>query len=223
MFQTAFMEPRDNRLGLPRGVNTERWATYLAHRCAREPGNLLNHVRRFYLHLARRQSDALYGALLDLSLVLGDKGSNLRGRLLRKARDLLAREHYDLFLTHYKHGLQNNQPLPPSRHSVLGNFFSGRMTLVKPPVSQKEPVRERIDPLVQAREELTYGDVETAQRILEAAVLRLPHREELHLELLELYTHTRSLDDLVRIQTQLGDDVAVARAEWERTRSMLEN
>lgn len=221
--QVVFLEPDNKGLAIPRGVDLDKWATYLAHLSAHEPSNLLNHVRRVYLHLARSQPDALYGAMLDLYLVLGEKGGDLRGRLLRKGRDLLRREHYDLFLTHYKHGLHSNQPLPPSRYSVLGNFFSGRMTLVKQQSSLKAPVRERIDPLEQAREELTYGDVATAQRILEAALLRLPQREELHLELLELYRHTRSLSDLVKMQERLGDDIAAARDEWARTRALLES
>jgi hypothetical protein len=223
MRQVVFLEPDDAGLGIPRGVDLDKWANHLAHLSAREPHNLLNHVRRVYLHLLRRQPDALYGAMLDLFLVLGEKGGNLRGRLLRKGRDLLRREHYDLFLTHYKQGLHSNQPLPPSRYSVLGNFFSGRMTLVKQQTSLKEPVRERIDPLEQAREELTYGDVATAQRILEAALLRLPQREDLHLELLELYRHTRSLSDLMKMQERLGDDVAAASDEWAKTRALLES
>lgn len=221
--QVVFLEPANKGFGVPKGVNLDKWATHLAHLSAREPGNLLNHVRRIYLHLARRQPDALYGAMLDLYLVLGEKGGNLRGRLLRKGRDLLQREHYDLFLTHYKYGLHSNQPLPPSRHSVLGNFFRGRMTLVKQQTSLNEPARERIDPLDQAREELNYGDVATAQRILEAALLRLPQRADLHLELLELYRHTRSLSDLVKMQERLGDDIAAARDEWNRTRVLLES
>jgi hypothetical protein len=221
--QLAFCESNHKGLGVPQGVNLDRWAAHLAHRSAREPGNLLNHVRRIYLHMARSQADALYGAMLDLYLVLGDKGGSLRGRLLRDARKLLPRERYDLFLTHYKHGLQRNQPLPASRHSVLGNFFSGRMTLVKQQLSLKEPVWQRVDPLEQAREELTYGDVAAAQQILEDAVLRLPHRAELHMELLELYTHTRSLSDLVKMQTRLGDDVATARSAWDQTRRALES
>lgn len=221
--QVVFQEPDDTGLGVPRDIDLDKWATHLAHRSAREPGNLLNHVRRVYLHLARRQVEELYGAMLDLYLVLGDKGSSLRGRLLRETRKLLPRERYDLFLAHYKHGLQRNQPLPASRHSVLGNFFSGRMTLVRQQQSPKQPARVRIDPLEQAREELTYGDVATAQRILEVALLHSPNRIELHLELLELYTHTRSLGDLVKMQERLGDDVAIARDAWDRTRSLLGN
>jgi hypothetical protein len=221
--QVVFHESDIRGLGIPRGVDLDRWATHLAHLSAREPGNLLNHVRRFYLHLARRQADGLYGAMLDLYLVLGDKGSSLRGRLLRESRKLLPQERFDLFLTHYKKGLQRNQPLPASRYSVLGNFFSGRMTLVSERKSLKEQVRERVDPLEQAREELNYGDVATAQQILEAALLRMPQRMELHLELLELYSHTRSLSDLVKMQTRLGEDVEIALAAWDQTRSKLES
>jgi hypothetical protein len=220
--QVAFREPTHKGLGIPRGVNHHRWATHLAHLSAREPENLLNHVRRIYLHLTHRQADALYGAMLDLFLVLGDKGSSLRGRLLRDVRKLLPRERYDIFLKHYKQGLQRNQSLPPSRHSVCGNFFSGRMTLVKQLKTTEQASRGRVDPLLQAREELNYGDVVSAQRILEEALVWAPERVELHMELLELYSHTRSLSDLVRMQERLGDGVTIARKAWDQTRAALQ-
>jgi hypothetical protein len=221
--QVVFREPVHRGLGIPRGVNLDSWAAHLAHVSAREPENLLNHVRRIYLHLARRQSDALYGAMLDLYLVLGDKGVSLRGRLLRDVRKLLPRERYDIFLKHYKQGLQRSQPLPACRHSVIGNFFSGRMTLVKQLKAPEQLTKVRTDPLEQAREELTYGDVATAQRILEEALIWSPDRLELHMELLELYTHTRSLSDLMRMRERLGADVVNAQAAWDQAKSALES
>jgi hypothetical protein len=222
--QVAFKEPSHYGLGIPCGVDLKRWATHLAHLSAREPENLLNHVRRIYLHLTLHQADELYGAMLDLHLVLGNKGSNLRSRLLRDARKLLPRERYDIFLKHYKQGLQRNQSLPPSRHSVSGNFFSGKMMLVKQITKSTEQTSQvRIDPILQAREELNYGDVATAQRILEDAILWAPEQVELHLELLEIYLATRSLSDLKNMQERLGDGVIVARQAWNQTRSALEN
>jgi hypothetical protein len=222
--QVAFKEPSHNGLGIPCGVDLKQWATHLAHLSAREPENLLNHVRRIYLHLTLHQAEALYGAMLDLHLVLGNKGSNLRSRLLRDARKLLPRERYDIFLKHYKQGLQRNQSLPPSRHSVIGNFFSGKMMLVKQVKKATEQAPQvRIDPILQAREELNYGDVATAQKILEDAILWAPEQIELHMELLEIYSATRSLSDLKNMQERLGDGVVIARQAWDQTRSALEN
>ncbi|MEJ2610727.1 MAG: hypothetical protein P8179_11730 [Candidatus Thiodiazotropha sp.] len=221
--QVAFSEPANMGLGVPKGVDHNKWATHLAHLSAREPNNLLNHVRRVYLHLARNQADELYGAMLDLHLVLGDNGNRLRARLLRQSRTLLSEPHYNLFLTHYKHGLQRNQSLPASRYSVLGNFFDGKMSFLKQYTSDKQPINESIDPCEQAREEIIHGDVDAAQSILEKALIRSPDRKDLHLELLELYSHTRSLSDLMDMQERLGDGIAIAQTEWSRTRQLLEN
>ena len=69
-------------------------ATFLTHRVNRNPPNLLAQVQRVGLQLEQADEDALYGALLDLFLVLGqnkgafamidDKGDLLGGRVGEK-------------------------------------------------------------------------------------------------------------------------------------------
>jgi hypothetical protein len=221
--QIVYQEPTNKRLSPPSGVDPDQWATHLAHVSAMEPANLLNHVRRIYLHLAHKQSNALYGAMLDLHLVLGEKGGRLRQQLLKMAGKLLSREEYDLFHTCGSPGLQSHQPLPPSPHSVLGNFFSGKMPLVKMQNVEAEAENREIDPLELAREELNYGDITVAQQILEEALLRFPERLGLHYSLLEIYKHTRSLDDLLSMKDQLGDDIGIAQAAWNQARKAIEH
>lgn len=220
--EVYFQEPSNQGLKIPKGINPERWATHLAYLSAREPANLTNHVRRIYLHLKLKQPDALYGAMLDLHLVLGDKGGSLRGSLLRKAKNLLAKKHYNLFRSHNTQGLRRTQLLPASQHSVLGNFFSGGRNLVSELKTQSKPSEKGVDPLELAREELNYGDIAVAQQILEQALLQSPKRLGLHFGLLEVYKHTRSLDDLLNMKEQLGDGVAIAQAAWNQTQRLLE-
>jgi hypothetical protein len=220
--QVIFHEPNDNRLKPPKNVDSDHWATHLAHISAREPDNLLNHVRRIYLHLALMQSGPLYGAMLDLYLVLGDKGQGLRNRLLKKARKLLSHEEHDLFFTHTEPGLHSNQPLPASPHSVLGNFFSGKMRLVTALKVEHSSDDREIDPLELAKAELNYGDISVAQEILEVALLKSPTRLGLHYSLLEIYKHTRSLDDLLAMKDRLGEAVSIAQAAWNQMQRSLE-
>ncbi|MEJ2396103.1 MAG: hypothetical protein P8171_24870, partial [Candidatus Thiodiazotropha sp.] len=59
--------------------------------------------------------------------------------------------------------------------------------------------------------------------ILEDAILWAPEQIELHMELLEIYSATRSLSDLKNMQERLGDGVVIARQAWDQTRSALEN
>jgi hypothetical protein len=219
--QLVFQEPSSNGLSPLKGENHSQWATHLAYISSREPNNLLNHVRRIFIHLKLKQSDPLYGAMVDLFLVLGDKGERLRRSLLQKSRKLLSQEQYDLFLTHLKHGLQPHYPLPASQHSVLGNFFGGEKRLVSAQNDKQQSDTRESDPLELAREELNYGDIAVAQRILEEALLLSPKRLGLHYGLLEIYRHTRSLDDLINMQERLGDDIAHAQAAWNQTKKAL--
>ncbi|MEW8313402.1 MAG: hypothetical protein AB2669_19885 [Candidatus Thiodiazotropha endolucinida] len=221
--QMAFIYQPQWDLTIPKGVDLSLWAKHLAHSVAREPFNLINHVRRVRLHLAYNDADASFGAMLDLHLVLGDKGISLRGSLLRQLKKILPQDRYDLFLKHYKPGLRPDQSLPASRHSVLGNFFAGNTILVKKETPRTTPSLKQHNPLNLAREELNFGDVSKAQQILEEALIEAPKTPELHHELLELYSHTRSLEDLIRMQERLGNNIAIALEEWNQTRSKLEN
>ncbi len=221
--QTAFLEPTDNRLSPPTKVDPVLWATHLAHISAQEPGNLLNHVRRIHLHLAHKQPEELFGAMMDLYLALGDKGIQLRHRLLKHASKLLSQEMQEIFINHQQEGLQPQQPLPPCAHSVLGNFFTGGLRLVTPQKAENQPASREIDPLELAREELNYGDITVAQQILEEALLQSPKRLGLHYGLLEIYKHTQSLDDLLAMRERLGDEIGIARAAWNQVQKGLES
>jgi hypothetical protein len=203
-------------------VEPELWATHLAHLSAREPSNLLAHVRRVYLHLKHEQSDALYGALLDLFLILGEKGVDLRTRLLKMSKNTLPHDCYDLFNSYLERGLQNNQSFPISQYSVFGNFFKGELSLFNDEEADKQNYEKRRDPLELAQEELTFGDINVAQDILEEAILDSPQRVGLHYGLLEIYKHTHSLSDLEKMQERLGEHVNVAISAWNKTRRDLE-
>jgi hypothetical protein len=204
-------------------VDRERWATHLAHIASREPANLLNHVRRIYLHLGHKQSGPLYGAMVDLYLALGEKGAGLRHNLLQQTRKLISQEQYDLFINHLHQGLKPHHSLTASQHSVLGSFFGCEKRLVVEGNAEQVPPEREIDPLELAREELNYGDITVAQQILEEAVLQSPKRLGLHYSLLEVYKHTRSLEDLLSMKERLGDGIESAQSAWNQMQKALES
>lgn len=221
--QLTFHEPTHQGLKSPKEVEPRLWANHLAYRSAREPENLLNHVRRVYLHLELRQTEELYGAMLDLFLVLGDRGESLRKGLLKKAKTILDKEIFELFVKNLKQGLQKNQPYPISQHSVLANFFDGGLTLIDVDIKSDEQAGSGVDPLALAQEELTFGDIAVAQEILENALLSSPDRMSLHFGLLEIYQHTHSLSDLLKMQDRLGERVKIAESAWTKTQKYLES
>jgi tetratricopeptide (TPR) repeat protein len=221
--QLTFHEPTHQGLTLPEEVEPQLWSNHLAYRSAREPENLLNHVRRIYLHLETCQTEELYGAMLDLFLVLGDRGGALRKRLLKKAKNRLPRHTFEMFVKNLKQGLRKNQPYPTSPYSVLGNFFEGGLSLFDEADPSDTESGKSADPLELAQEELTFGDISVAQEILEKAINASPERMGLHFGLLEIYKHTRSLDDLMRMQQQLGEHTNIAQSAWKKTRQYLES
>jgi hypothetical protein len=221
--QAAFLDIPAWSLTPPKDFDLKQWATHLAHRSAQEPRNLLHHVRRIYLHIALKEPKELYGALLDLYLALGDKGERLRLRLFAKAKPLLPQEQTELFTRHQESGLQTQQPLPPSQHSVLGNFMTGAKRLTTQQSVTGKPTEWAGDPLELAREELNFGDISVAQQILEEAVMQSPQRLGLHYGLLEIYKHTHSLEDLISMRARLGDDLGLAQSAWNQTQTALEN
>jgi hypothetical protein len=221
--QVIFHEPRNQGLKIPEAVEPEQWATHLAYLSAREPGNLVNHVRRIYLHLELKQPDPLYGAMLDLYLILGDKGASLRRRLLRMSKSDLPADLYTLFASNWEQGLKRSQSFPISQYSVFGNFMQGEFKLIDEGSAVKQTRVKQMDPLDMAHEELTFGDISVAQAILEDAILATPHRMGVHYSLLEVYKHTHSLSDLLKMQEKLGDNVSVAQSAWKQTREYLES
>jgi hypothetical protein len=220
--QLTFHEPTHQGLKLPKEVEPQLWSNHLAYRSAREPENLLNHVRRVYLHLETRQTEELYGAMLDLFLVLGDRGEALRKGLLKKAKARLPNDTFEMFVKNLKQGLHKNHPYPTCQYSVLGNFFEGGISLFDE-TDTTEEVAQSADPLELAQEELTFGDISIAQEILEKAILSSPERMGLHFGLLEIYKHTRSLSDLLKMQEKLGDHINIAQSTWKKTRQYLES
>ena len=68
-------------INLPKVWRDRRTADYLAHCVARNPRDLRAHARRIAIHHALGERDDLAGAVIDLFIVLGDKGASLK-RLL---------------------------------------------------------------------------------------------------------------------------------------------
>jgi hypothetical protein len=69
-------------INLPKVWRDRRTADYLAHCIARNPRDLRAHARRIAVHHARGEDQDLAGAVIDLFIVLGDKGKSLKHLLL---------------------------------------------------------------------------------------------------------------------------------------------
>ncbi len=201
-FTDSAFEPLVNiNLKTGKHVLGDRTTNYLAHSVARNPGCLLTHVQRIILHVKRKESDGVQGALLDLFIVLGTQGTQLRKRMLKLAKPLLDQKTSEFFITNFTRTITATDVLPVSAHSVLTKAVSGTTELVKE-IAEDIQIQDR-DPLQEAHECLEFGLVDEAQRILEEAILEQPTRAEIHHDLLEIYKYTVDKENFNTIRARL--------------------
>jgi hypothetical protein len=160
---------------------------YLAHLIARYPGDLRSHVQRINFHVARREPERTYGALLDLFIALGAKGESLRRRMLQTAHPILIEETFEIFSVNLERGISSTDVTPTTGSSVLTKGVQGTSQLV---TRMEANHAHNQDALAEAHACLEYGQISEAQSILEQALLAQPEREALHQDLLEIYQST---------------------------------
>lgn len=108
----------------------EAWR-WLAMRVARQPYDLRAHAQRVRLLAEAGEGARLFGALVDLFLVLGDKGGELRAALLTLARPALDADDHAWLQSRLAAGLPREAGLPFALGSVVahGAYGSGPLVL----------------------------------------------------------------------------------------------
>jgi hypothetical protein len=206
--------PSSRRLA-PRFGRTEWQSAYQRHvemRIQRNPRDLHSHVRRVLMYHALDDKARSFGALVDLFLILGPRGRQLRGRMLSKCRKQLSPQEYNFLMSHFVSGLHTSQPLPAVPHSLLAQGISGTTQIV---VRRDAEDRESQTPLARARRCLAEADLTGAQAILEAAVMEDPGSADVCRELLDLYRGQDLSHDFFATYAQcLSRNLAVP-ALWE--------
>ena len=207
----AFRVPANTRLKLPESADDDRVAEHLAHRVTRFPKDLRAHAQRLLLHVRRQDRDRTYGALLDIFLVLGAAGEAFRSRMLDLSAGVLGPKLVGIFTQHLDTGLDASAPMPISPHSRLARGDTGGSEVVTREETESD---DGCDALVEARDLIDLGQLAEAQQALEKAVLDNPEREELTLDLLELYRYTRDDMSFLAMQKRLENKSPEAAERW---------
>ncbi len=185
--------------------DTQGWdqkaADFMAYRVARLPGDLRNHVQRIQHQIAMGDAEGAYGAVLDLFIVLKDRGRPLRQRMLEAARDLLDPATYHYLRRRLKRGISELDPTPQSATSVLSRAHQGRRIIVTK-VGDKRATQA--NPLELARSHVEYGQLDAARSVLERSVLTGSLDEDIHKDLIEIYLRTADKANFLRLQRQLN-------------------
>lgn len=162
-------------------------AEYLCHCVTRKPSDLLSHVRRIFLAHEENKKGDVFGALVDIFIVLGKKGLKLRRRLLEMSKTFLEPYQYSLLRESLVIGLDERKVAFVSG-AMLCRGIEGSLKLVQSETDSSDELR---DPLIEAREYLEYSQLDEARELLEDALIQNPERQELHKELLGIYRSTR--------------------------------
>ncbi len=195
------------------GGMDEKILDHLAHRIQRAPADLIAHLQRLKIYHQCDNGEGVYGALLDLFIALGEKGSALRLRLLRGVAARLTQSQLALFKVGMQRGLLATDVMPLSRYSRLSGAVSGSLNLSE---AQTEVARVADTALIdEVRDLLNSGQIELAQKRLEQALQQSPQQAELSLELLMIYRHTQNRDAFRMAYKKRTEWSQAVQAEWD--------
>ena len=211
-YDPAFWIAESIRLQLKVHGWTERAAEYLNHAVSNSPRDLRSHVQRIYLHIVRGDREAVYGALVDLFIVLGEGGQALRKRLLKTSRPILDDQQHQFLQGRLEVGITAKEAIPQCRTSQLSKGIrEGHLLVIK----HESPITLDQDPLQEARDHLDYGQVQEAKEVLEAAIIKQPLRAELHHDLLEIYRCLNAREAFFAMREKLKPETQPVADAWQ--------
>ena len=122
--EPAFQQPDSNILHL-RG-EAGRLLAHLEMHLARQPDDLTSHTRRILIAWQLGDGDATYGALVDLFIVLAERGVGLKSAMLSQTALQLGPSQRRFLASHLASGVRADEPVqPPASRSVLTRGLVG--------------------------------------------------------------------------------------------------
>lgn len=125
--EPAFQQPDSNILHL-RG-EAGRLLAHLEMHLARQPDDLTSHTRRILIAWHLGDGDATYGALVDLFIVLAERGVGLKSAMLSQTALQLDPPQRRFLASHLASGVRADENVqPPASRSVLTRGLVGMTT-----------------------------------------------------------------------------------------------
>ncbi len=197
----------------------ERVSNHLAHKIVRRIADLESHTQRIIIYSKFQNPDAVYGALLDLFIALGDKGFLIRQRMLNMVAEVIGCTRYSQLLGVLERGITTDELLPCTPYSMLSGSFVGASRLVYKCSVDDMDIRS---PLEEARDLVDSGMIDEGRKLLESSLLLDRGSEALNIELLEIYRHTEDANAFNRMFVKLGRQPLAAVEEWSRLNELFE-
>jgi hypothetical protein len=167
----------------PHRQEAEAVLSALSFKVIRKPRDLLAHWQRIYFCYQQALSEPLYAALLDLLIILNNKGKLFSQRMIHGSRSQLDSAQ----LSKLSQTSLNLLTVIGNRYSLFTTGLIGKSELLV--TTQFE--QEQHDYLALAEDFIEYSQIEEAMKILELGLTRNPARQDLQALLLEIYQMTR--------------------------------
>lgn len=186
---------------------------FLSHKISKTPHDLTAHLHRIIAAHYSRNSDHLYGALLDLFIVLDKRGFALRQRLLNKFSPALTSVQHQAMRQGLLFGINAVEVLPQSYCSRFATGMVGKAGIVAKTGLTAELEYTVLD---EVRDLIDSGLFDDARRMLEEAISRQPGDEALNKELIDLFSYTRDKDAFLGTQEYFSDLELALADEWQK-------
>jgi hypothetical protein len=183
----------------------------LLYQIASNPKNLIAHTQRIFFCYRENLPVQLTAALVDLMVVLGERGASLKRRMLSGAKNKLDAEQWLLLQAASQSG---KPPLVP--FALLTTGIVGVTQLVKQSAAAPS---NGPDALSLARDYINYCQLDEAKTVLESAILKNIDTDELQHELLMLYRSTHDAASYWRMVGLLAEFDNPHQYLWDELRS----
>lgn len=180
--------------------SAEKGLERLVFRVSSNPKNLQAHLERIYYCFQEHLDEQLFGALVDLLIVLNHTGQALGKRMIIGSQSRLTKSQVDLLFNHLDNKRSSGGILSANPYSIFAKGLQSTMDLV---LLVSGSANEEQDPLILARDFIEFSQLDSAIHILEKAILEQPERTDLHEELLSLLRLTRNQAEFSRIYSDL--------------------
>lgn len=186
---------------------------FLSHHIRRYPHDLRAHTQRVLLAQQEMLRSRLAGSLQDVFLALGDAGQLLRERLFHLVKDDLSRAD-ELF---FEQWLQTQTAVDAQQQWHEGSVLSTGQDVISLKllsVERSQTLAAYSTVMEEVFACLEYGQVETAQTLLEDEVIAGRSDDAMDQELVNIYQYTRSKDGLATMIKKIQETGREIPALW---------
>lgn len=112
-------------------MSAENLTEGLESQIRRNPFDLKCHVERIQYYLKKRDENGCFSAIVDLFIILGPRGFELRKRLAIRSATLLDTDLQGFLEKHLQNGISATDSLPCVTSSILTESISGTTQVVE--------------------------------------------------------------------------------------------